>query len=142
MSSAPFSDSESTGGESTNSTEEQLAQNSYDEAWLAKMIESLDMWMKMSTPAMYTKWKAFCNMTLMYYRSSRDLQGELEKEEMEVHVFKEAFLRMQAEKESIQALLDKTEAARARAQDTLDTVNAMVHDHMEKWEMVDGESDE
>lgn len=146
-SSLAFSDSESTGAESTSSTataegEEQSGRSSYDEVWLVQMIESLDLWMSLATPTIYNKWKAFCNMSLMYYRSSRDLQAELEKEEMEVHALRQAFTRMTAEQESMQAMLEQTEAARARAQGTLDAVNSMVHEHMEKWEMVEGESEE
>lgn len=152
-----FSDNESTGTESDHSVtgDETVSggatDSGQDEAWLFSMIQPLDAWMRFSTPQLYHKWRAFSNLTMMYHRAARDLRADLENDELQLHLLKEMCSRMEAEKQSVQAMLARanqekesaearlaaTEAAHARSDAVLQQVNTMVLDELHKWEMVD-----
>jgi hypothetical protein len=140
-----FSDSESTGsGRSEGEAEQAMVwdgDSGYDEAWLHGMVEQVDVWMKLSTPALYSKWQALNTMTLMYHRSLRDMSVELEREELQVHLLRESYARLAAEKDRVAALLTQAVSEKERAEGLLRCIDAMTQEEMSKWEYVDSDSD-
>lgn len=140
-----FSDSESTGTEGSGNDETppeiQATDSGHDETWLLSLMQPLDTWMRLSTPSLYRKWRAFSNLTLMYHRATRDLRADLEGDELQLHLLREMCARVEAEKQRLEARVVETEAELARSQAVVNKVKAMVFDEMHLWEMVDSVSD-
>jgi hypothetical protein len=127
-----FSDSESTGTES-----EQSNDTSQDEAWLLSMMHPVDAWMQLSTPSLYQKWRAFSNLTLMYHRAARDLRADLEGDELQLHLLREMCGRIEAEKESVQAMLTRVTREKEDVELKLAEVQAeLARSDLQRWELV------
>lgn len=138
-----FSDNESTGTESEQSEQEEgghSTDSSQDETWLLSMMQPLDAWMRLSTPALYHKWRAFSNLTLMYHRAARDLRADLEGDELQLHLLREMCGRMEAEKESVQAMLSRVAREKEDVELKLTEVEAeLARSDLHRWELVEPE---
>lgn len=138
-----FSDNESTGTDSEHSN--QCAppdDSSQDETWLLSMVQPLDTWMRLSTPTLYHKWRAFSNLTLMYHRAARDLRADMEGDELQLHLLREMCSRMEAEKASVQAMLARVEREKKDMESKLTEVEAeLARSDWQRWEFVESFDD-
>lgn len=119
-----FSDSESSNASESNGEDAAVLRTDsrHDEEWLCDMMRDVDTCVRQHGPdGTYQKWTAIKTLTLVYHRSLCDSQRDLEVEAAQAQHWKEQSAKLQG---------------------VIDTLNGMVVEELERWELVSSDEEE